>query len=146
MDVLFSIFIATYALSGAQFCNLAELPQAQSIEVVRIYVQQMIGRNEWGQDSKTHLWRENGCIAFTCCLQIITFRYLLNSSKFLYIFPIDTVSTQSLTVNGVRVKSTFGIARILKSDTYISLSMKNVNWGSVGTCLLSIFLRRRGEF
>lgn len=49
MDVLFSIFIATYALSGAQFCNLAELPQAQSIEVVRIYVQQMIGRNEWGQ-------------------------------------------------------------------------------------------------
>lgn len=47
---------------------------------------------------------------------------------------------------GVRVKSTFGIARILKSDTYISLSMKNVNWGSVGTCLLSIFLRRRGEF
>lgn len=49
MDVLFSIFIATYAVSGAQFCNLAELPQAQSIEVVRIYVQQMIGRNEWGQ-------------------------------------------------------------------------------------------------
>lgn len=49
MDLLFSIFIATYALSGAQFCNLAELPQAQSIEVVRIYVQQMIGRNEWGQ-------------------------------------------------------------------------------------------------
>lgn len=69
-----------------------------------------------GYHSKTHLWRENGCIAFTCCLQIITFRYLLNSSKFLYIFPIDTVSTQLLTVKGVRVKSTFGIARILKSD------------------------------
>lgn len=43
------IYFFLYLSRPTLLVALTELPQAQSIEVVRIYVQQMIGRNEWGQ-------------------------------------------------------------------------------------------------
>lgn len=87
---------------------IAELPQAQSIEVVRIYVQQMIGRNEWGQ----------GIILKPTCggrmaaspSPVVVDNYIPISLEQFEVpitsFPIDTFSTQSLTLKGVRVKST----------------------------------------